>query len=49
MNRTTDPLVPIISEKRMRNVLDKKRRTGKSSKNKSVKPNLRDLNKGKRK
>lgn len=43
MNRTTDPLVQTISEKRMRNVLAEKRRTGKSFKNKSFKPDLRNL------
>lgn len=48
MNRTTDPLSQLISEKRMRDVLAKKRRTGKSLKNKSPKPNFRDLKKGKR-
>jgi len=48
MNRTTDTLIQIISEKRMRNVLAKKRRTAKSFKNKSHKPNLRDLKKEKK-
>ena len=48
MNRATDPLIQIISEKRMRNVLAEKRRTGKLFKNKSPKFNLRDLKKGKR-
>ena len=48
MNRATDPLIPIILEKRMRNVLTEKRRTGKAFKNKSPKPNLRDLKKVKR-
>ena len=45
MNRTTDPLIQIISEKRLRKNLAEKRRTGKSSKRKSLKPNLRDLRK----
>lgn len=45
MNKTTNPLVQIISEKRMRKVLAEKRRKGKSFKNKSHKPNLRDLKK----
>ena len=49
MNRTTDPLVQIISEKRMRESLAEKRRTGKAPKRKSPKPNLRDLKKGERK
>ena len=48
MNRATDPLIPIILEKRTRNVLDEKRRTGKAFKNKFPKTNLRDLKKGKR-
>lgn len=46
--RTTDPLIQRILEKRMRNVLAEKRRTGKVLKNKSPKPNLRDLRKEKR-
>lgn len=48
MNRATDPLIQIILEKRMRNVLAEKRRKGKSFKNKTPKPNLRDLKKGRR-
>ena len=48
MNRTTDPLIQIILEKRMRNVLVEKRRTGKSFKTKTPKTNLRDLKKGRR-
>lgn len=48
MNRTTDPLIQIILEKRMRNVLAEKRRKGKSFKTKTPKPNLRDLKKGRR-
>lgn len=47
MNKTTDPLIQIILEKRMRKNIVKKRRTGKSFKNKSPKPNLRDLKKKK--
>lgn len=49
MKRTTDPLIQIISEKRMRNVLSEQHRTGKSLKKKSPKPNLRDLKREKRK
>lgn len=49
MNRTTDPLVQIVSEKRMRKVLAEKRRTGKPFKRKSPKPNLRDLRNAERK
>lgn len=45
MNRTTDPLVQNISEKRMRESLAERRRTGKPFKRKSHKPNLRDLKK----
>ena len=48
MNKTTDPLVRIILEKRMRKNIVEKRRTGKSFKNKSPKPNLKDLRKEKR-
>lgn len=48
MNRTTNPLIQIISEKRMRKVLAEKRGTGKAIKKKSPKPNLRDLRKEKR-
>lgn len=45
MTKTTDPLVQIISEKRMRKNLSEKRRTSKSFKNKSIKPNLRGAKK----
>ena len=49
MNKTTDPLVQIILEKRMRKHITEKRRTGKSFKNESHKPNLRDLKKEQKK
>ena len=49
MNRTTDPLIQITSEKRMRKVLAEKHSTGKSLRKKSLKPNLRDLKREKRK
>lgn len=45
MNKTTDPLVSIILEKRMRKYLAEKRRRGKSFKTTSHKPNLRDVKK----
>lgn len=48
MIRTTDPLVKIILEKRMRKRIVEMQRTGKL-KNKSTKPNLRDFRKEKRK
>ena len=48
MNKTTDPLVQIILEKRMRKRIVEMQRTGKSFKNKSPKPDLRDFRKQKR-
>lgn len=45
MNKTTDPLIQIILEKRMRKSLAEKQRVCKLSKRKSYKPNLRDLKK----
>ena len=48
MHTTTDPLVQIILEKRLRKKIVEMQRTGKSLKNKSSKPNIRDLRKGKR-
>ena len=45
MTKTTDPLVDIILEKRMRKKIVEKQRTGKSFKRQFPKPNLRDLKK----
>ena len=49
MNKTTDPLIQIILEKRIKKRIVEMQRTGKSLKNKSPKPNLRNLKKEKRK
>ena len=49
MDKATNPLIQIISEKRMREVQAERHRTGKSFKRKSPKSNLRDLKKEERK
>lgn len=49
MDKATNPLSQIVSERRMRIVLAERHRTAKSFKHRSSKPNFRDLKKEERK